>query len=208
MSTKERPILFSGPMVRAILEGKKTQTRRVVKPQPPAGYRQWGRVISDHVAFTNHPLQGEKGDVIGARCPYGQDSDRLWLRESMRMDNEGTWLYSADNEPAGCDMEDDHLMIPWVMGKQTEHCPSIHMPHWASRITLEVISVRVERIQDITPADMQAEGIDCLYDGDQINEHYTRQAWVNLWDGINAARGYSWESNPFVWRVEFRKVRP
>jgi hypothetical protein len=122
----------------------------------------------------------------------------------MRTDSDGTWLYSADNEPVGCDMEDDYLMIAWVMGKQTEHCPSIHMPRWASRITLDVIGVHVQRLQNISEADAIAEGIDWAACGHAYAS--TIGAFADLWDGINAKRGYSFESDPWVWRVEFRKV--
>jgi hypothetical protein len=99
-------------------------------------------------------------------------------------------------------MEDDYLMIAWVMGKQTEHCPSIHMPRWASRITLDVIGVHVQRLQNISEADAIAEGIDWAACGHAYAS--TIGAFADLWDGINAKRGYSFESDPWVWRVEFR----
>lgn len=190
----EKPILFSGEMVKAILDGRKTQTRRVVKPQPPEGYRQWGRCINGNVAFTDHPLQGEKGNVINVRGPYGDVGDRLWVRESMYMDKDGVWLYSADDDFVGCDRDDELAMISWAHHKETEHCPSIHMPRWASRITLEITGVRVERLQDITDDDAKAEGVGGV------------GTFGVLWNEINAKRGHSWDTNPWVWVIEFKKV--
>lgn len=201
---KEHPILMSAPMVRAILSGNKTQTRRVVKPQPPAGYRQWGRCINGNAAFTDHPLQGEKGNVINVKGPYGDVGDRLWVRESMHMDKDGVWLYSADDDSVGCDRADESAMISWAHHKESEHCPSIHMPRWASRITLEITGVRVERLQDIGEADAKAEGVAAWHD--TANGTVYRPEFQMLWDRINSKRGYSWASNPWVWVVGFKKV--
>jgi hypothetical protein len=163
----ERPILFSGEMVRAILEGRKTQTRRVIKPQLRINYK----------------------------CPYGQPGDRLWVRETWQCFKPNTeeiinpntvniraLAYRATNEWRG----------KWR--------PSIHMPRWASRITLEITAVRVERLQDIGE-------VDAMREGDPTCEN-THIDWFRaLWDSINAKRGYSWESNPWVWVVEFQRIR-
>jgi hypothetical protein len=203
-------------MIRALLAGQKTQTRRVVNPLcrdlPIVSFERWGieypkLKLTDWQYERGNPLwisTETDGTTRQWHCPYGEPGGRLWVRESMRTDSDGTWLYSADNEPVGCDMEDDYLMIAWVMGKQTEHCPSIHMPRWASRITLDVIGVHVQRLQNISEADAIAEGIDWAACGHAYAS--TIGAFADLWDGINAKRGYSFESDPWVWRVEFRKV--
>lgn len=192
----EKPILFSGPMIRAILAGQKTQTRRVVKIKARI------EESSDDVWFED--MYGDWHRVTEL-SPYGQPGDRLWVREFMHMDKDGVWLYSADDDFVGCDRADESAMISWAHHKESEHCPSIHMPRWASRITLEITGVRVGRLQDITASDMQSEGIECLYeDNGEISEHFTRQSWVTLWDRINAKRGCGWDINPWVWVISFK----
>lgn len=195
----KKPILFSGEMVNAILDGRKVMTRRAVKPQPPEGFRLWGRCIDDHASWTDHPLQGEKGDIFRATCPYGKPGDTLWVRETFMIErfpsapDKPLVHYRADNTAAGS---------AWTAARMWK--PSIFMPRWASRITLRITDVRVERLQEISAADMRAEGIDCLYENDgSISEHFTRQSWVDLWDSINAKRGYGWDANPWVWVVSF-----
>lgn len=197
---KERPILFNGEMVRAILEGRKTQTRRVVKlPVYDPDYK-------CELAGCELNSESEHFDRI---CPYGTPGDRLWVRETFTIDG-GMVFYRADGEKA----KDDNS--PWT--------PSIHMPRWASRITLEVKSVRVERVQDITERESQLEGFvpdrcancgytyaDCLEHGDHRLCSYdaplpARNTFSKLWDSINTQRGYSWESNPWVWAVEFEVI--
>ena len=176
---KERPILFNGPMVRAILDGRKTQTRRVVKPQPETKPHngvddKWFSEYSDikNLGFLKHT------------CPFGQPGDRLWVREAFTEYPQKGLLYKAD----GCNKK---LGVWWGWR------PSIHMPRRASRIKLEVTDVRVERLQNISEEDIYAEGID-------TNSH----DFMELWDSINAKRGHGWDANPFVWVVEFRRVEP
>lgn len=170
---KERPILFSAPMVRAILDGRKTQTRRVVK-----------------LRNGQYMPPSEKADINGWRqmlrnCPYGQPGDRLWVREThfdAKRLNEGRILYRADG---------DVSRFGWT--------PSIHMPRSASRITLEVTGVRVERLQDISEADAVAEGVVWEQGQTAINVFET------LWESINGAG--SWDANPWVWVVEFKRAK-
>ncbi len=195
----ERPILFSGPMVRAILDGRKTQTRRVVKPQPGGQLfhgMDW-RWYRSALADEREPI----------RCPYGVPGDRLWVRETFALsvvDPDGPppeddhenydVIYRADpDQPGGGWTDGDGKAIPppWR--------PSIHMPRWASRLTLEVVSVRVERLNEISEADARAEGMDA----DVANS--PRVWFMATWNAINAKRA-PWESNPWVWRVEFRRV--
>lgn len=228
---KERPILFSGAMVRALLDGRKTQTRRVVKPQPPGGT---AYVIVDEDPFGKGALcinslgvDGRGGPIPGEidawrTCPYGTIGDRLWVRETFFDNNPGERdmeqvFYRADGEP---DFDGESITRDgpgWT--------PSIHMPRWASRLTLEITGVRVERVQDISEADARAEGIyECVsgfwwYDPRTQNDlHRDRPtpegftggavgAYRDLWDSINGARpGCSWADNPFVWVLEFRRV--
>ncbi|MDP4557915.1 hypothetical protein Q9247_09490 [Halomonas meridiana] len=200
--SKERPILFNGDMVNAILAGRKTQTRRIVKPQR----HPYGEIISaDKVA---EEVLGMTGAI---RCPYGQPGDRLWVREafrSRRVDNlPGDVAYRAD-----CPGE---KTVPNSYGRPWK--PSIHMPRWASRITLEIVSVRVERLQNISEADAMAEGIELPENGTyrdysvkpENNEGYDYckspvDSYRTLWEKINGSD--SWDANPWVWVVEFKRV--
>lgn len=184
---KERPIIFSGEMVRAILEGRKTQTRRVVKPQP------WP---VETVDTERHVIVSHPDKLRVPPCPYGQPGDRLWVRETWwhprateaHIDNVA---YRADGEMP-C-----HLV-------ETNWRPSIHMPRWASRILLEVTDVRVERVQDISEADVQAEG--CT--GSPFGPMGDAVLFPRVWDSINAKRGHDWDTNPWVWVVSFRVLEP
>lgn len=193
--TRERPILFQGAMVRALLSGAKTQTRRVMKPD--------GQYRLDLVC----PADGGP-----SRCPYGQPGDRLWVRESH-------WWF-----PDECDPETGYTP-PILTAEDVEYRadgekpgrvwrPSIHMHRWASRITLEVAGVRVERLQDISEADAQAEGIGefiggwaCLTDdAPQQAGNTPKKGYRHLWERINGPG--SWDVNPWVWVVEFRRIAP
>lgn len=180
---KERPILFSGPMVLAILEGRKTQTRRVVKLD----------------GFCGDPVyETRDGDLVDplSLCPYGQSGDRLWVRETHGfVGGDRRFLqYAADfggvHEEAG---------VPrWL--------PSIHMPRRASRLTLEIKSVRVERLQDISEADAKAEGVCCAPGHPHGSKDQHKGAFQKLWDSLNADRGFGWTKNPYVWVMEFRPI--
>jgi hypothetical protein len=192
---RERPILFSAPMVRAILEGRKTQTRRVVKPRRDPDF---GCELSPG------EIAGEIRDGHYEICPYGQPGARLWVREAFSgphcMDavppskwgrSSRIW-YWADGNPQDGD---------WTKPK-----PSIHMPRWASRITLEITGVRVERLHQISEEDALAEGVHRFDWQDDNGEcpATTREAFARLWESINGAGG--WAVNPFVWVVSFRRV--
>lgn len=202
----DRPILFSGEMVRAILDGRKTQTRRVVKPQP------------DFVANYYEPEKKRaayKGGSVNPgllRCPYGRPGDTLWVRE--------TWAshkYMDDTKPSEFSIGAQMLPVwyradgvqsnlRWASREPGKWRPSIFMPRWASRITLRVINVRVERVQDISETDAKAEGAKPWPDVG-VGPHY-KSPFRNLWDSINAKRGYAWSDNPWVWVVEFEQVVP
>lgn len=197
---KERPILFSAPMVRAILAGTKTQTRRVVKPQP--------RRVDGGVPFGDGPAwaHAEPGSAM-IRCPYGQRGDRLWVRETWAPEQ-----YDADATTIA-QIEASVRMPAYAADFSGQPAykwrPSIHMPRWASRITLEVTGVRVERLQDISEADAIAEGIVRApygwWSGREGSSSPTAiGAYALLWEQINGPG--SWDANPWVWVVEFRRL--
>lgn len=196
---KERPILFSAPMVRAILDGTKTQTRRAVKRKalemlcPPIEFS------PDFVAHPENYL-----------CPYGEAGDRLWVRETWAQDDEdGQLMYRAD---LGRDMCAD----AWEQGRiegvpRYRWRPSIHMPRTASRITLDISEVRVEHLQDISATDALAEGIVRLPDGGYglpggSHYHHTdpRISYWSLWDAINGLGAT--EANPWVWALTLKTI--
>lgn len=184
----EKPILFSGEMVRAILEGRKTVTRRVVKPPPSS-------------LFTWHPdvnlwVDGE-GDIH--KCPYGKPGDTLWVRETwIRNLYKGEVIIGRVN-PGKIAYRADGHKLPYGF----RWTPSIFMPRWASRITLRVTGVEVKRLWDMAEYDMNKEGVDSPPEDEPVH-------WVTpfklLWDSINAKRGYGWDTNPFVWVVEFEVI--
>jgi hypothetical protein len=197
--SKERPILFSGPMVRALLDGSKTQTRRPVKG--------FALELLKPDNFTHEYVAlPENGN-----SPYGYVGDRLWVRETLAptRDNNGIivdWHYAADGAKRMPGLNPDfndamafaHLARPSAV-------PSIHMPRWASRITLEVTGVRVERLHDISETDAQAEGIPIDNGvGTQFCRADNRQGFRQLWESINGAE--SWTANPWVWVVEFKRI--
>jgi len=213
---KERPILFSGPMVRALLEGRKTQTRRVIKPT-----KEHPEVEPDGI-YDLHP-----GDIELERCRYGHSGDWLWVREAFSLANgeDGPMVcYRADTGRRYLMHEDrflcedgsfNYAQTPeadfsvWcsdVEGSDKGWKPSIHMPRWASRIQLQVTGVRIERLQDISSEDVMAEGCFPIGDGGVIDSEAAVGAFSGLWNSINGPE--SWDANPWVWVVEFKKVKP
>ena len=204
---KERPILFNGEMIRAVLDGKKTQTRRVIKPQPRFLKSLWFWTLSK---YNSMGIPESPDKVALAKCPYGKVGDRLWVRETFYSDVTqaqyedvygGTGIFYKATE-----IEPD--IFRWK--------PSIFMPRWASRITLEVVSVRVERVQDGSPDDYKAEGLyqsgwnGCWQVSKTDKKQHRRPmgAFKTLWNSINDKRGFGWDENPFVWVVEFKRVKP
>jgi hypothetical protein len=193
---KERPILFSAPMVRAILDGSKTQTRRVVKlpvePDPDftGGWKIIHKAVTLAIGVYARTL-GRADPRDPVICPYGQPGDRLWVREAVA-DIGARLTYRADTDDGA------HCMVKrWT--------PSIHMPRWASRILLEIVSVRVERLHDISTEDICAEGLSTTmreFDA----ECDLHEQWRQLWESINGAENY--DSNPWVWVIEFKRVLP
>lgn len=221
---KERPILFSAPMVKAILEGRKSQTRRVVKSPHVTEADKW-RVIptkADEPTTWQSGIHGGGGLFAAGetiKCPYGQPGDRLWVRENVQAvekpDGQDGVHYLADmtfrpieNTPQAAEMWLD-LYDYGKTGLRGRVVPSIHMPRWASRLTLEIVNVRVERVQEISRRDANAEGVECkVYQYARL-EDAPQDKFRELWDSINGQRpGCAWADNPWVWVVEFRKVTP
>jgi hypothetical protein len=230
-AVKERPILFSAPMVNAILSGTKTVTRLVVKPQPvekQIGSRGettwfWGDKYGSKLL--------EK--MAGKYCPYGSIGERLWVREAFLpckgcgtpcKPSEASYVCFRDGSQVfgnGERYQESKLVPDW---EGYRFSPSIHMPRWASRITLEITAVKVERLQDISAKDILAEGVvtgshDCeafariganpkcpisAFDGAAYPD--LKSLWAAGWEAING-KG-SWAANPFVWCVSFKPVSP
>ncbi len=182
---KERPIIISRELIKPILLNVKTHTRLVLKPQP----------------------QENGAVVLPSTCPYGEKGDRLWVKETWcvessaieRKEDTNFILYRADmsvNEASN---------FKW--------CSSLLMPRWASRITLEILNWRIERLQDISFEDCLKEGImhTRFWNGFEINkrqEKYVREVFKKLWNSIHTRSGYDWDSNPWVWVIEFRRLTP
>jgi hypothetical protein len=256
-TVKERGILFGAPMIRALLAGAKTQTRRILKPFPtaalpgPSEAGPWDYLPSPNAKcaflFKSWETKDKKGGVSIPipRCPYGAAGDRLWVRETHAQfavgDRTGT-APQAVAYRATCDADGGFEHVnngdEIMRLKVTKWTPGIHMPRWASRITLEVTEVRVDRLQDISEEDARAEGplfaidqeqtvlfphltaernsgcVACRGDGRGVPElcHDSLRGkgrpfacwYASVWDGINGDG--SWEANPWVWAISFRRV--
>lgn len=252
-ATNEHPIPFSGSMVRAVLEGRKTQMRRVIKPQP-INFTGHKYIVPDHAPKAWHDYDGPFTDF----CPFGVPGDRLWVRETWRVGGLDVGGYRSPIRVAidyKASPEIDRT--PWVQGAtgewllrmrdqtlddanqkgvdQWDHGesparwrPSIHMPRWASRITLVVKRVWVERVQEISDIDAYAEGVEMVsapkppgygvpglaptfkhYQNPDFNGGRgvgVKHSFQTLWDSINASKGYGWDTKPWVWCVEFERV--
>ena len=198
-------------MVRALLDGSKTQTRRPFNARTLSLMQAAGLAGLVSHFTTEATLASSDLSYVRDFCPYGKPGDLLWVREAFsgphcmeagegraavppkKWAHESALWYWADGNPS--------------KGDWTRPRPSIHMPRWASRITLEIVSVRVERLQDISEADAEAEGIDFLRHTPDVDETLTaKQLYDALWESINGAG--SWAENPWVWCVEFKAVKP
>jgi hypothetical protein len=214
----ERPIIFSAAMARAILASDKTQTRRVVKGAPvgPDSY-----VLGIYKGVWGIHANLDAPAAFRARCPYGEAGTRLWVRETCRAverpDGQDGVAYAADD--AFVPIDDTHEAAKaWIKlnayrGQEGTTVPAIHMPRWASRITLEVTDVRIERLHQLTALDAFAEGIQGAGDGgfqsDAAGHHYSAdpvEAFAGLWESLTGPHGYGWDANPFCWIVNFRRL--
>ena len=261
--TRERPIIFTGPSVRAIQAGTKTMTRRVVKPQPPESYDWSTWETKDTYAWCeSHPLDG--GPRHSVRCPYGKVGDRLRVNEAWQAWRKTSHEYD-EWEPLTREWLTDHCLPNINAAYDEGYVNSVEyratsesvgpwrsprfMPRWASRIWLEITSLRVERVQEITEADAIAEGIEPQEGGGtgpgpgfkwhgagyhagsfdvngQKTYHVARVkdgpcscvvggpspaqcAFREVWDSINGkCPGCSWTDNPWVWVIEFKRIKP
>ncbi|PRZ56132.1 hypothetical protein BX589_102333 [Paraburkholderia fungorum] len=244
---KERPILFSGPMVRALLDGSKTQTRRILKVQPDMStlkpefrdpnlweFRKRFMMYADDWSGHEHAMyrKTERGDpdlpVYQHRSPFGEPGDRLWVRETWHAhwgpttpgarivteaavrQSDGAIVHASASEPLSVHYAADSKGTA-PFGRKWK--PSIHMPRWASRITLEVAGVRIERLQDISEADARNEGavhgplLPMGWDkpGCDPQDGAMRSRFAVLWDSL-ATPGADWDANPWVWVIEFKRV--
>ena len=193
---KERPILFSGAMVRAILEGRKTMTRRVVT-----------NMDNDAYLFQHEPVfkvLGMRPEYI-AKCPYGQAGDRLWVRETFRLPSR-----YDDATPDELAAQVSHSEVRYLADGDVDlngkTRPAIFLRYGWHRIVLEVVSVRVERVQDISEEDAECEGVETATPQEATGARF-RVAFRDLWNSINAKRGYGWHLNPWVWVVEFKHLK-
>ena len=196
---KERPILYSSEMVRAILDGRKTMTRRPIKFQ---GIAKVWRLGSGWICST---VFDDK--QYGLDCPYGQSGDRLWVRETWRLEmNSGFYdiRFKADNYLWDCGTLYQQLknLKCWIWR------PSIHMPRWASRIILEIVDVKVERLQDIRAwEDVLKEGIQLDWYEHDGNEIELIDEFHKYWDSLYIKKPeYQWQANPWVWCLSFKRI--
>lgn len=245
---KERGMIFNGEMVRALLDGRKTQTRRIMKPQPgpcPRGGHWWPSNVFKTMLHVEEEMQNDKGGwggLVGDACPFGDVGDRIWVRETWAtlgnedgccVDWEGNLckgdersaarIYRASCEQRPGDyglwsIPDDAYWKPHTKEHKFEGAwrPSIHMPRWASRITLEITDVRVERLNAISEEDAEAEGIDmealydsqdcydCIADHNMTGRPTVTGAFKYLWESIYGEE--SWKANSWVWVIEFKRV--
>ncbi|EKN3715428.1 TPA: hypothetical protein ACLH5A_000426 [Yersinia enterocolitica] len=200
----EKPILFNAEMVNAILSGRKTQTRRIMKVQPAeCNHTHWPEYPNPewklydrgwNCAVCGNGVSLTERDVTGIICPLGKPGDRLWVREAFAagLCTESTLAYRATHKTE--DLEEG-----W--GETIKWTPSIHMPRWASRINLLITGVRVERLQDISDADASAEGckISSMQSGECLSDMFAR-----LWKSIYGDE--SWQANPWVWVINFERM--
>ena len=231
---KERPILFSGEMVRAILDGRKTQTRRVVtqrmNPHDFLGGIGDNKNDPYNYGFENPDCLGHFITLPEQRCPYGKIGDQIWVRETFHRPTDQVTIYRAnwreDARARGFDNIPNTVNWKWT--------PSIHMPRWASRIQLEITGIRVERLQDISEEDALSEGVPrnedypiengncpaCFGQGvhgalgpnwgvievDCRECDTAKKRFQHLWSSINGEK--SWDKNPWVWVIEFERIKP
>jgi len=210
---KARPILFSPPMVRALLDGRKTQTRRPIKPQSLIGNDgslDVSGMTPSMVRKVNHDLP----EHFGAKyfCPFGKVGDLLWVRETF-------WNYGAFDSYYGfirskrvayC-ASDSEPIDGLTLYREWRKTPSIHMPRWASRLTLRITDIRVERVAQIADNDAVSEGLQRGYEGFHVEDgkfFNVRPAFAfrNLWDSINEKLGFGWNANPWVWVLDFEVI--
>ena len=215
VKAKELPILFSAPMVSAILEGRKTVTRRAVKPV--RGYEKFDNCRPDKAAPSHAVWWHGQFETVGTMqyCPYGKPGERLWVRETWVADAQVDAVAPRDlsqGEPIQYPADGDVRQAGCAMITPGKFRPSIHMPRWASRILLEITDVRVERLQDITPEQCITEGVDTTMCRQFLetapSRHTLKEAEIHGFSGLWNSVGGDWDANPWCWVVEFKRVTP
>ncbi|MGF6438133.1 hypothetical protein [Kosakonia sp. 1610] len=220
---KERPMIFNAEMVRAILDGRKTQTRRIMKPQPTPctlqkGGHWWPSNVFKTMLHIEEEMQNGKGGwggLVGDACHFGDVGDRIWVRETFAA-FDADWKFPGRPH----DLKDGpwpNVIYPASRSEVPPGTlrPSIHMPRWASRITLEITGVRVERLQNISDEDVDAEGFAGDYPTSALPELFPgepsdwshlsmRDCYGVLWQSIYGED--SWQANPWVWVIEFKRI--
>ena len=198
---KEYPIIMSGNHPKLILDGIKAQTRRPLATL----MKQWkGQQPLEIIPMKTSNkwiglMQREPNKGVVFKCRYGQVGDRLWVRE--------TWFHNGcPHCPVRYKATEPNAELIMVYGEFGKWKPSIFMPRWASRITLEITKVRVERVQEISNKDAEAEGVES-YSVDNWQTEEFRGPFAELWDSLNAKRGYGWEVNPWVWVISLRLIK-
>ncbi len=208
-TAKSRPIIFNAEMVRAILDGRKTQTRRVIKkdfiinPEEKYPYNIRGK----YALWNSFKTLDE---LVAKFCPYGVPGDFLWVRETWAT-GKGNNFAKPSDLPRGSIIfyKDDESKFEsptppnWVDPEKGKWRPSIFMPRWASRITLKITEIRVERVQEISYEDIRKEGIEKSITDVSLD---MKLNFINLWDSINAKKGYGWDEKPWVWTIEFERI--
>ncbi|HCB8972537.1 TPA: hypothetical protein M2O87_003077 [Klebsiella pneumoniae] len=229
---KERGMIFNGEMVRAILDGRKTQTRRIMAPQPADDIER-GIFPNPEAIGWKSSLRHKYGSTTAHFCPYGKPGDRIWVREAFRVHSRATdvatLVYKASERNSWTEQT---LRVPVAVCNKPatpeKWTPSLHMPRWASRILLEITDVRVERLSAISEEDAQREGVHTevwdqtvvarnYADSDEFFQswsedmpHYVemnqlyRSSFRSLWESIYGAE--NWQANPWVWVIEFKRV--
>ncbi|EAA9058618.1 hypothetical protein HAY23_003150 [Salmonella enterica] len=213
---KERGMIFNGEMVRAIIDGRKTQTRRIMKPQPANDIARGTFPNTEAYGWVS-TMKHKFGSTTAHFCPFGQPGDRIWVRETFRVHSRATdvatLVYKSSERQSWT--EQTHRVPVSVCNKPAvieKWTPSIHMPRWASRILLEITDVRVERLNTISEKEARSEGVGRLREGFWKNyqpgwtQHQisARGSFVTLWKSIYGDE--SWYSNPWVWVIEFRRI--
>jgi hypothetical protein len=195
------PILFSSGMVKAILEHRKAQTRRMIR------LPRWSTGNWDDFEIDDHGMPmiiaKNTGRLAGIQCPYGKIGDELWVRETgMIAVDKSAFMY----KDSGGKLSPDAPFGSEGWAREWKVCPNIHMPRWACRIRLKVLFIRIERLRDITEMDAALEGFAPMH---LIYAHGPshRDTFAHYWDLINAGRGCEWENNPLVWVIGF-KLQP
>lgn len=219
-----KPILFNAEMVRAILDGRKTQTRRIVKPQPEShhwenvvGYEKKVKLLECQDGLNAKfidTLKGVSDTPLWVKCPFGSHGDRLWVQEGHRIDEvfsglSAQGIYLADNQPFEMVLSADEYEKYSKRKFPNRPTPGRFMYRSLFRINLEIVNVRVERVQDISEKDAMVEGALALttyYDNSGTEMPDYKAGFQILWDSINKASGFGWDVNPWVWVVEFRRI--